>query len=219
MLSLPPFDAATLIAYCAACALLIISPGPGQALIIARAVEGGARAGVLTAIGLQIGTLVHTVAAALGLSAILATSAAAFTVVKYAGAAYLIVLGILTLRRAGRGSPAAAAEPAPPRDRRRLVLHAAITGILNPKVALFFLAFLPQFVHPERGMVLLQFLTLGLILSLIGVIGDSLVAFATGRLSGRLLANKRLAAWRERTTGFVLIAIGLRLAFVARRSA
>ncbi len=229
-----PFDAATLVAYCFACILLIASPGPGQALVIARTVESDARAGITTAVGLQIGTLVHTVAAALGLSAILATSATAFTVVKYVGAAYLIVLGILTLRAAqrtaARESASAASAPtsasgatstsvstsaSAPRD-RRLLMHAVVTGILNPKVALFFLAFLPQFVHPERGMVLVQFLALGAILSILGVIGDSLVALAAGRLSGRLLANPRLAAWRERATAIVLIAIGLRLAFVAR---
>lgn len=225
-----PFDAATLITYCAACVLLIISPGPGQALIIARTVEGGTRAGVTTAVGLQIGTLVHTLAAALGLSAILATSATAFTVVKYAGAVYLIVLGVLTLRKAGRapatgGAPPQARAPEeessgarvnPATRDKRLLLHATITGILNPKVALFFLAFLPQFVHPERGMVLLQFATLGVILSILGVIGDSLVAVAAGHLSGRMLSNQRLAAWRERVTGAVLVAIGLRLAFIAR---
>src|SRR5687767_7473799 len=210
-----PFDAATLLAYCAACVLLIASPGPGQALIIARTLEGGVRPGVLTAVGLQIGTLVHTLAAALGLSAILATSATAFTVVKYAGAAYLIVLGILTLRAAGKSDPTAPTEPVRVPD-GRIVMHAAITGILNPKVALFFLAFLPQFVHPERGYVLLQFLALGVILSLIGVAGDSLVAVIVGRVSGRLLANRRFAMWRERLTGIVLIAIALPLAFAAR---
>jgi threonine/homoserine/homoserine lactone efflux protein len=212
-----PFDFPTLLAYSAASALLVAAPGPGQALIIARTLSGGTRAGVLTALGLQLGTLVHTAAAALGLSAILATSATAFSVVKYVGAAYLIVLGILMLR-ASRKPHSAVAKAAPvAADNRRLVMHAAITGVLNPKVALFFLAFLPQFVHPERGLVLMQFFTLGLILAVISIIGDSAVAYAAGHARDRLLTNSRFMAWRERATGLVLIALGLRLAFVARR--
>lgn len=213
-----PFDAATLLAYSAACVLLIAAPGPGQALIIARTLCGGTRDGVLTAFGLQIGTLVHTIAAALGLSAILATSATAFSVVKYAGAAYLVILGVMALRRAG-SAPAAASPPVAKRgpSDRRLVVHAAVTGILNPKVTLFFLAFLPQFVHPERGLVLIQFLALGLILAVLGAIGDSTVAYAAGHARDRFLTNTRFMAWRERITGSMFIALGLRLAFVERR--
>jgi threonine/homoserine/homoserine lactone efflux protein len=143
------FDTATLMAYCIAAIALVIAPGPGQALILARTVEGGTRAGVLTALGLEIGTLVHTLAAALGLSVILATSATAFTVVKYAGAAYLVALGSIAIWHAGRTSTVAASMPhVDSPSGSRLVVHAAVTGVLNPKVAVFFVAFLPQFVDP-----------------------------------------------------------------------
>jgi threonine/homoserine/homoserine lactone efflux protein len=211
------FEFPTLVAYVAACVLLIIAPGPGQALIVARTLAGGTRDGVVTALGLQIGTLVHTVAAALGLSAILATSATAFSIVKYAGALYLVVLGVMALRRATARLPVST----PPiiergASDRRLLTHAIVTGILNPKVALFFLAFLPQFVHPERGMVLVQFLTLGLILALLGSIGDSAVAYAAGHARERFLTNTRLMAWREGVMGSMFIALGLRLAFIQR---
>lgn len=100
---------------------------------------------------------------------------------------------------------------------RRLVVHAAMTGILNPKVAVFFLAFLPQFVAPERGAVLLQFLTLGLILATIGFLFDFSVAWIAGRARARLATSARFTAWRERITGTVLVALGLRLALPDRR--
>jgi threonine/homoserine/homoserine lactone efflux protein len=209
------FEISTLLTFVLAALALIVSPGPGQALVIARTLSGGLRAGVMTAAGLQIGTLGHTVAAALGLSALLAASATAYSVVKYVGAAYLVVLGVLTLMKT-RGKPQQA--PAVPADvSGRLVLHAAITGLLNPKVAVFFVAFLPQFVHPERGQVLLQFVCLGVLLATLGVIGDSLVAWITHRASHRLVQGSRLALWRERITGTVLIGLGLRLALPDRR--
>ncbi|MGH7718613.1 MAG: LysE family translocator [Gemmatimonadaceae bacterium] len=212
------FDGGTLLAYCLAATALVLAPGPGQALVIARSIEGGTRSGILTSLGLEIGTLVHTLAAALGLSAVLASSATAFTVVKYAGAAYLVVLGLLAFRQARRSTGAVVA--APPMNAHagsRLVLHAAVTGALNPKVAVFFLAFLPQFVKPERGAVLAQFVALGLILAVLGFAFDSLVAATAGRARARLLASARFAAWRERLTGAVLIALGLRLALGERR--
>jgi threonine/homoserine/homoserine lactone efflux protein len=211
------FDATTLATYMVAGVALVLAPGPGQALVIARSLQGGVRAGVLTAAGLEIGTLVHVVAAALGLSVILAHSATAFAVVKYVGAAYLIWLGVKALRDARRAPAAPAAEGGAPVGGPRLLLYAAVTGVLNPKVALFFLAFLPQFVHQERGAVLLQFVVLGCLLALTGLVFDSLVAWITGRARRRLVAHPRFAAWRERVMGGVLIGLGLRLALVERR--
>jgi threonine/homoserine/homoserine lactone efflux protein len=168
--------------------------------------------------GLEIGTLVHTLGAALGLSAILATSATVYAVVKYAGALYLVVLGVLMLSRreaSGQGDAAAAHAVTP--NGARLVLHAAMTGVLNPKVAVFFLAFLPQFVRPERGAVLAQFLILGMVLSAFGFIFDALVAVIAGRARMRLTRSTRFAAWRERMTGVVLVGLGLKLALADRR--
>jgi threonine/homoserine/homoserine lactone efflux protein len=210
------FDATTLATYMLAGVALVIAPGPGQALVIARSLQGGVRAGVLTAAGLEIGTLVHVVAAALGLSVILAHSATAFAVVKYLGAAYLIWLGVKALRDA-KAQPAADAQAGPPVSGARLLMYAAVTGVLNPKVALFFLAFLPQFVHPERGAVLLQFVVLGGLLALTGLIFDSAVALVTGRARRRLAANPHFTAWRERVMGGVLIGLGLRLALVEQK--
>jgi threonine/homoserine/homoserine lactone efflux protein len=207
------FDRTTLATYCAAAIALVAAPGPGQALVIARTVQRGLRAGLLTSLGLNTGTLLHTLAAALGLSALLLTSATAFTIVKVAGAVYLVVLGLRTLlasRTSGREAPTS--RPTPERSSSRLLLHGAITGVLNPKVALFFLAFLPQFVRPERGAVLLQFLVLGLILAILGVMGDSLVALLAARAGAAGLGGR----WRERLTGGVLVALGLRLAFLTR---
>ncbi|WP_280151206.1 LysE family translocator [Piscinibacter sp. XHJ-5] len=212
------FDATTIATYMLAGVALVIAPGPGQALVIARSLQGGVRAGVLTAAGLEIGTLVHVVAAALGLSMILAHSATAFAVVKYLGAAYLIWLGVKALREAkAQAGPASDAGSAAAASGRRLLMHAAVTGVLNPKVALFFLAFLPQFVHPERGAVLLQFVVLGGLLALTGLMFDSLVAWLTGRARRRLASNPRFAAWRERVMGGVLIGLGLRLALVEHK--
>jgi threonine/homoserine/homoserine lactone efflux protein len=203
---------------CVASIALVIAPGPGQALVLARTVEGGSRAGILTAVGLEIGTLVHTFAAALGLSAILATSATVFMMVKYTGAAYLVALGCLAILQSRRSRISAGPPPhAEPVSRRRLVLHAAVTGVLNPKVALLFLAFLPQFVDPSRGAVLLQFMALGILLASLGLAFDTTLSVLAGRAQNRLIGSMGLAAWRQRVTGGVMIALGLRLAFAERR--
>jgi len=214
------FDASTLGAYLAVAVALIAAPGPGQALVMARTLQGGARAGLLTSLGLNVGTLTHTVAAALGLSAVLMASATAFTVVKLLGAVYLLFLGGSMLWKSFRDRSApAGAEPRPNANGRppvHLFLHAVVTGILNPKVALFFFAFLPQFVRPERGYPFVQFAVLGCILAGFGVVGDSLVAVLTARAHSRVLAGSRGSVWRERIVGTVLVALGLRLAFVSR---
>jgi len=210
------FDATTFGTYLAAAAALVAAPGPGQALVMARTLQGDLRAGLLTSIGLNLGTVVHTVAAALGLSALLLASATAFTVVKLVGSVYLLVLGARMIARtlgARRESAPEASEPMPPRiQSSRLLLHGVVTGVLNPKVALFFLAFLPQFVRPERGGVFAQFMVLGLALATMGVMGDSIVALIASRTRRRMAAG----VWRERLTGSVLVALGVRLAFVRR---
>jgi threonine/homoserine/homoserine lactone efflux protein len=211
------FDWQTVLAYCVAAIALIVSPGPGQALVIARTIQGGTRAGMLTACGLQIGTLVHTLAASVGLSAILAASATAFTIVKYVGAAYLVVLGVLTLRGAWSSKNKQAASAAVQRTNDKvLVAHAFATGVLNPKVAIFFLAFLPQFVHPERGGVLLQFMVLGVLLTVLGLIGDTTVAWLAGRARARMAQNQRFTRWQETFTGTVLVGLGVHLALGER---
>jgi len=193
---------------------LILVPGPAQALVIANSVSRGARAGALTAVGLNIGTLFHTIAAALGLSAILATSAVAFAVVKYVGAAYLLYLGIRALR--SRPQADQARTRAAGRSSGSVLGQAVAAGVLNPKVALFFLAFLPQFIDPSRGAVLLQFLILGASMAVLDTLYELTIVCVVTRLKGRFLRNPRLMALQQRVSGIVLVMLGLRLALQER---
>ncbi|WP_086820129.1 LysE family translocator [Allokutzneria sp. NRRL B-24872] len=203
-----PFDGTTMATYVAACFALVLVPGPAQALVLVRTANGGRRAGVLTTLGLSVGTLVHTAAAAIGLSALLAGSAVAFSVLKYLGAAYLVHLAWRAWQDGSR--PLAAAPPEPPGS--KVFTSAVLAGVLNPKTALFFLAFLPQFVHPERGWVVLQFLVLGLVLAVVGVLTDCVLSVAAGALTARLNRNHRFHQWRQRVTATVFLALGVRLA-------
>lgn len=210
---MPLFDTTTLLAYLAAATVLVLIPGPGTAWIVAQSVAGGTSRGVQAAFGLETATLIHALAAGLGLSAVLATSALAFEALKYAGAAYLVWLGI----KAWRGDAAAEASDAPPPlpvSARSVYLRSVMTGVLNPKVALFFLAFLPQFVRPERGMVWLQFLILGVLLSMIGMTNSLVLSFAIGRFGRRL--KQGAGRWKQRLMGTVFIGLGLRLALQQR---
>jgi threonine/homoserine/homoserine lactone efflux protein len=208
------FDAATLLSYLAAALLLAIAPGPGQMLVLARSVSGGRAVGVATAVGLFLGTLIHTLGAALGLSALLAQSAVLYGVLQYGGAAYLIFLGVKAFRTKAL---AAASRPDGPKEASLpAVARGALTGILNPKVALFFLAFLPQFVRPSRGPVLLQFLVLGLLFSVLALAADITMALASSRVSKRLRRSGAWGLWRERVVGAVLVGLGARLALARR---
>jgi threonine/homoserine/homoserine lactone efflux protein len=199
-------DGKTLAAFVVASVAIILAPGPAQALVLARTLEQGRRAGLTTALGLNAATLVHALAAALGLSALLATSAAAFTVVKLAGAAYLLFLGIQALRVSAAPADASADDEA-----GRALRRAFLTGLLNPKVAVFFLAFLPQFVCPARGSVVLQFVVLGTLLGLMDVAYESCLVLLAVRATG-WLRTRRAQAWRSRLTGMVLVGLALRLA-------
>ena len=207
------FTAPTSIAFLIAAFAIILAPGPAQALVLTRTLSEGRRSGAMTAVGLNVGTLMHALAAALGLSAILATSAAAFSVVKYAGAAYLIHLGIRALRarednvEATRSNPHGGAS----------FWRAVATGVLNPKVAVFFLAFLPQFVDPERGSAVVQLVVLGTAVAVLDVFYELILVWVASALRGRVLASRGFARWRERVTGVVLIALGARLAMAQRQ--
>jgi threonine/homoserine/homoserine lactone efflux protein len=203
------FDSGQLAGFLAAVAVLVIVPGPNTILILAHGASGGRPAGLATVLGVETGTLIHTGAAALGLSAVLSTSALAFDLLKYAGAAYLALLGLRALR--GHGTSLARVSG----GRLRLsqaYWRAALTNILNPKVAVFFLALLPQFVHPERGHLVLQFVVLGLMVSGVGLCFGSLLALAAGTLSA-WLRRDAVARWQGRLTGTVLLALGVRLAW------
>ncbi len=206
-------DFASYALFIAASTALILVPGPAQALVISRTVSGGVRVGMLTAVGLNIGTLFHACAAAFGLSAILATSAVAFALVKYAGAAYLLYLGIRALRSA---NAPVTVKPAGAASGGRVLREAIAVGVLNPKVAVFFLAFLPQFVDPARGNIVIQFLLLGFTMALLDTLYECALSWGTHRLRDTVFANPRYRAWQNRISGGVMIALGARLALQER---
>ena len=204
------FDSSTLLAFVIAGAAIIVVPGPAQAMVLARTLSQGRRAGVLTAVGLNVGTLVHAMAAGVGVASVLATSALAFAAVKYLGAAYLIYLGVQAWREGGR------VADAPPVSGQQALARAVITGILNPKVGLFFVAFLPQFINPNRGSLLVQCMVLGMILAAMDVVYETLlVGLSATAASG--LRSSGVRRWQSRFTGGVLVGLGVRLAFVERR--
>ena len=198
-----------------ASAILILMPGPSQALVMSRTLVGGPRAGLLTAVGLNVGTLGHALAAALGLSTVLATSALAFSVVKYVGAAYLLYLGVQALRTPARSATTAAAESASLASSSAFG-QAVAAGLLNPKVAIFFLAFLPQFVDPARGAVFMQFLLLGATMAVLDTLYESALVLLVAGTRARLAARPASAPWRERVTGAVLVGLAVRLALQER---
>ena len=193
---------------------LIVVPGPDMIYVLTRGVSQGRTAGLISATGVCCGVLVHTSFAAVGLSAILAQSALAFSVVKYAGAAYLLYLGVRTvLDREGFAAPERAR-----RARLSIVFRQGIlSNVLNPKVALFFLAFLPQFVDPAAGAAGLQMLGFGIAFTLMGLAVLSVVALTSGVLGERLRSNPSFAGILRWLTGSVLVALGLRLAVPERR--
>jgi len=190
--------------------LLLLVPGPAVLYITSRSIGLGRAAGLVSALGIAVGTLVHVAAATLGLSALLVSSASAFHLVKYAGAAYLIYLGIRTLRR----GDATVVDP----SRERLSLgrvfgQGVLVNLLNPKTALFFLAFLPQFVDPARGRATLQILELGVLFAVMGWMSDSVWALVSGTFAEHIRGNMRLRNTQRNVSGGALIALGLASAF------
>lgn len=161
--------------FVAAGLLLNISPGPDMALVVGRSLRDGARAGAVAALGIGAGAFVHIAAAAVGLSVLVASSALAFTIVKWLGAAYLLVIGLSLLL--ARSPDAAAGAPLPPAALRVVFLQGFLTNVLNPKVALFFLAFLPQFIDPAAANKALAFVLLGLVFNLTGTAWNLVVAW------------------------------------------
>ena len=184
----------------ASIALLLI-PGPAVLYVVTQSAEQGRSAGLASVAGIHIGTLVHIVAAAAGLSAVILASAVAFSAVKFAGAAYLVYLGIRKLLERP------AADEAEPRRAplRRVFARGTVVNVLNPKTALFFLAFLPQFVDPDRGAVWSQVVLLGLVFVALGLVSDSLYAVA-GDAVGSLL--RRRATATRRISGTIYVGLG-----------
>ena len=191
--------------------LLLLTPGPAVLYIVARSVEQGRIAGLASVCGITTGTLAHVLAASLGLSALLASSALAFAAVKYAGAGYLIYIGVRRIL-SHPDEPAVQSE-LPVRSLRRLYRDGFFVNLLNPKTALFFLAFLPQFVDPSRGTVTSQIAFLGLLFTLMGLMSDGMYALVAGT-AGRWVKRKaHFLRWERYVTGGVFIGLGVTAAF------
>lgn len=195
---------------------LNLAPGPDLMYVLSRTVAQGTRVGLASAAGVSTGALVHVAAASLGVSAILATSALAFALVKYVGAVYLLFLGVQALRSkgtrfdhlndSGSGSPWQAYR------------QGVLVDVLNPKVAIFFMAFLPQFVRPGHGTVAIQLLLLGLLVIGVAIVVDSAFVLVAGRATDYFRQNPRLSAWLDRLLGSIFIGLGVRLALTEQRS-
>ena len=194
---------------------LLITPGPAVLYIVTRSVDQGRRAGIVSVLGIQIGTLTHVFAAALGLSAILVTSALAFDVVKYLGAAYLIYLGIRTLLDR---KPVVQSQTVERKTLKTIFSQGVIVAILNPKTALFFFAFLPQFVDSARGSVPLQFLLLGAIFVGMALITDSVYALLAGTAGRWLKGSPRFLRAQRYISGTIYIGLGVTTALASGRS-
>ncbi len=195
--------------------LLNLAPGPDLLFVLSRTLSGGRRVGLAAACGVCSGALVHVSAAALGLSAILATSALAFSLVKYVGAAYLLYLGFQALRSAGDGLPQELAR-APRCSAWQAYRQGILVDILNPKAAIFFMAFLPQFVRPDQGAVALQLFGLGLLVVLVAIMVEGGFVLLAARASSALRASPRVGRWLDRALGSVLIGLGIRLGLAER---
>ena len=189
-----------------AAVLLLVTPGPAVLYIVARSIHEGRRAGLVSVLGVHTGTLVHVAGAAAGLSALLAASATAFTVVKYLGAAYLIYLGV---RRLLDATIATAPGEVPRISLRRAYLDGVVVNVLNPKTALFFLAFLPQFVDAGRGQVGAQILGLGMLFVALGLVSDGLYALGAGSAAQWLRARPSFLARERWVSGSMYIGLGL----------
>ncbi len=210
----PLFEETSLILFLTASVALIAAPGPDNLYIVARGIGQGRMAALVSACGMAVGVAVHTTFATVGLSALLAQSATAYTVIKYAGAAYLVYLGLKTLL----GKEALAVpEDAAPMRLRSVFSQAVISDVLNPKVALFFVAFLPQFTTPSAGNVSAQLFVLGMIFALIGLAIDCVIAFFSGSVGDWLTHRRGVANALRWLMGSVLVGLGLRLALSDRR--
>ena len=205
---------ANLLLFLTASLVVIVAPGPDNILVLTRGVTLGRKAALVSATGASVGLVTHSLFAAAGLSALLAQSAVAFSVVKYAGAAYLIFLGVRALLD---HNSLVLAEGSPPVGLRSVFTQAVASNVLNPKIAVFFLAYLPQFADPSAGGMAPQLLALGLTFGLLTWAMFSIIALFSGALGGWLRSRPGFASGLGWLTGGVLIGLGLRLAFSDRR--
>lgn len=206
-------DPTTLITYVAVVLGFVFIPGPATLLTVARATTSGTPVGIATGAGIAAGDMIHTFMAIVGISAIIAASAMLFSIIKYLGAAYLVYLGIRAILER---TPANLAAGALPISAGKAFRQAILAEVLNPKTALFFLAFLPQFVRPENGSVMLQLTILGIIFVLLGFVSTAVFAVGAGGLGTFLRRNPALLNWQGKAIGGLYCALGIRLALQER---
>lgn len=200
------FELSTLVLFVAASLAFLLIPGPAILYIVTRSVDQGRTAGLVSVAGIQAGALVHVFAAAFGVSALLATSAAAFSLVKYLGAAYLIYLGVMRILE---GKAVSRAKHPQPKSHGVLFREGMIVNILNPKTALFFLAFLPQFANPAAGNMVTQILVLGSINIALAMICDGMWALASSSAATWLRQTSSLVRFQNYFSGGILVGLGL----------
>jgi threonine/homoserine/homoserine lactone efflux protein len=202
-------EKAAFLTFLIAALALNLAPGPDMLYVIGRSVGQGRKAGIVSSLGVFVGCWLHILAAAFGIAALLRSSPVAFNVVRYAGAAYLIYLGIRMLAQ----KTDLASQQLKSESLTSIFRQGAITNMLNPKVAIFFLAFLPQFIDAHRGSVALQIMVLGLIFNVGGTLVNLAVAYAGGTLGELLRRNQSIARLQRRFTGLIFVGLGLRLAW------
>ena len=207
-------DIPNLIVFIGASLAVIFTPGQAMLYILSRGMGQGRTAGMISAFGVVVGAVAHTFLAALGLSALLASSDVAFDVVRFVGAAYLVYLGIAQLLSGGltKDIEGVANEA----STGRLFIDGVLANLLNPKLAIFFLFFLPQFADPARGSVVVQMILLGLIYNFFVLMVQGSVGILSGTVGDWLRGHRRFLAWQRRVTGSVLVALGVGLAFSRR---
>ena len=208
--------------FCMAVLLLNLTPGPDTAFIVGQSVAHGRRAGLLSVLGISVGCAIHTMALALGLTALLAASANAFLVVKVVGAAYLVFLGVRMLIGSLRTTPARlqpdpfARRTVPRRPASRTFLQGLVTNLFNPKVVLFFLSFFPQFVADTSASKTAAFVVLGGLMVAISTVYNGGVAWVAAGATHRMRSAPRVKAWLDRIIGAAFVALGVRIAFADR---
>ena len=207
-------DLSTLLPFLAAALALNLTPGADMTYVIARSATQGRAAGISASFGVAAGSFVHSLLAAFGVAALVARSEAAFLTIKIAGALYLLYLAFKAFRAGAQGLHLQALAPV---KLSRVFAEGALTNLLNPKVALFILAFLPQFVDPTKGSVIVQILVLGLVFNIGGTTVNVIVAASAGAASGMLRNSATFSRWLNRVSGIVFIGLALRLAFAERR--
>ncbi len=208
----------TLLGFSAASLILLVIPGPGVMYIVTRSATQGRRAGFVSVAGIHLGTVVHIVAAMIGVSAVLAASATAFSIVKFVGAAYLVWLGIESLRNFRKGQVDQATPSLEVRSLGRVFADGVILNVLNPKTAIFFLSFMPQFVDPATAHPVRDVAVLGALFICLGFISDGVYAAAGGWVGGRLRRSQRLQRRKDALAGVTYLGLGAATALSGNRS-